>query len=401
MSGLQLDTLKTEIAERVPELVALRRDLHQHPELAFEELRTSNIVAQRLRALDLEVRTGIAQTGVVALLRGEQNAGSTRTIALRADMDALPIHEQNEIPYRSLVDGKMHACGHDGHTAILLTVAELLSRRRSTLRGNVKFIFQPAEESIGGARPMVEQGVMQGVDAVIGLHLISNQPVGRVGVRAGSVFASADSFTVTVQGKGGHAAMPNQAVDPIVISAHIITALQTLISRETSPFSPAVITIASLHAGTTFNVIPEQAVLQGTMRAYTPAHRAYLQRRITEVVHGIATALGGSCTLDFGEGCPPCINDPTTTELIHRAASATVGEDKLDTGPEVQISGSDDMSFFLQAAPGCYFIVGAHNKEKGAQYPHHHPRFNIDEDSLPIAAEVLTRATLDFVGSVS
>jgi amidohydrolase len=398
MPGLQLETLKAEIVERVPDLVALRRDLHQHPELAFQEVRTAGIIAERLHTLNLEVQTGVAKTGVVALLRGGQSTTASRTIALRADIDALPIHELNEIAYRSQVPDLMHACGHDGHTAILLTVAELLSRRRAELKGNVKFIFQPAEENIGGAKPMIEAGVMQGVDGVIGLHLISNQPVGRVGVRAGSVFASADSFTLTVHGKGGHAAMPNQSVDPIVIAAHIITTLQTLISRETSPFSPAVITIGAFHAGTASNIIPEEAVLQGTMRAYAPMHRAYLQRRIIEVANGIALAMGGSCDLEYSsDGCPACVNDATMADLVQRAAAATVGEQAVDSGEEVLISGSDDMAFFLQAAPGCYFIVGAQNKSKGAKFPHHHPRFNIDEDSLSVAVEVLTRATVDFL----
>src|SRR5437764_2113736 len=232
------DQLKAEIDELVPDLVAMRRDLHEHPELAFEEVRTSGIVAQRLRSLGLDVRTGVAKTGVVVLLHGRVGRPGAKTIAIRADMDALPIHELNEVDYRSTVDGKMHACGHDGHTSILLAVADILSKRRAELTGNVKFIFQPAEERVGGAEPMVKEGTMEGVDGVIGLHLISNYPLGRVGVRAGSVFASADRFILTVHGKGGHAAIPHEAVDPIVIAAQIITALQTLISRETSPFSP-------------------------------------------------------------------------------------------------------------------------------------------------------------------
>lgn len=398
MSGLLLDTLKSEIAARTPDMIALRRDLHEHPELAFEEVRTSGIIEQRLRVLDLDVQTGVAKTGVVALLRGEGSTSPARTIALRADIDALPIHELNEIDYRSQIPGKMHACGHDGHTSILLTVADLLSRRRAEIKGNIKFIFQPAEENIGGARPMIEEGIMQGVDGVIGLHLISNHPIGRVGARAGSVFASADSFTVTVNGKGGHAAMPNFAVDPIVIAAQIITTLQTLISRETSPFSPAVITFGTFHAGTASNIIPENTVLEGTMRAYSPMHRAYLQRRIIEVTNGVAMAMGGSCDIEFGEGCPPCVNNLAMAELVQRAAAASVGADAVDTGEEILTAGSDDMAYFLQAAPGCYFIVGAHNKDKGALYPHHHPRFNIDETSLPIGVEVLTRAALDFLG---
>src|SRR5579864_9323748 len=219
------DRLKAEIDELVPDMVAMRRDLHEHPELAFEEVRTSGIVAQRLRTLGLEVQTGIAKTGVVGLLRGGASKPGAKTIAIRADMDALPIYELNEIEYRSTIDGKMHACGHDGHTSILLAVADILTKRRQELPGNVKFVFQPAEEVIGGAEPMVKEGAMDGVDGVIGLHLISDYPRGRVGVRAGTVFASADGFTLTVKGKGGHAAMPETAVDPIVISAHIITAL--------------------------------------------------------------------------------------------------------------------------------------------------------------------------------
>ncbi len=398
MSVSMPDDLKVEIDERVPDLIAMRRDLHEHPELAFEEVRTSGIVAQRLRALGMDVQTGIAKTGVVGLLRGTASKnGSGRTIALRADMDALPIHELNDVEYRSHVDGKMHACGHDGHTAILLTVADILSRRREQLAGNVKFLFQPAEERIGGALPMVEAGVMEGVDGVIGLHVFSNHPVGRVGVRAGTVFASADSFTLTVHGKGGHAAMPQTAVDPILISAQIINALQSLISRETSPFSPAVITIGTIHAGTASNIISEKAVLQGTMRAFTVEQRAYLQQRIHEVAEGIAALHRGSCEVDFSDGCPPCINDPAMAALIERAAEATVGKDAVDSGEEILTSGSDDMAHFLNQAPGCYFIVGAQNEAKGAKYPHHHPRFEIDEDSLPISVEILTRATLDFL----
>jgi len=391
------DHLKAEIDERVPDLVAMRRDLHEHPELAFEEVRTSNIVAQRLQALGLDVRTNVAKTGVVGLLRG--GAGDAKTVAIRADMDALPIHEMNEIDYRSTVDGKMHACGHDGHTSILLTVADILSKRRAELPGNVKFIFQPAEEQIGGAKPMLEEGALEDVDSIIGLHLISTYPVGRIGVRAGAIFASADSFEMTVKGRGGHAASPEEAVDPIVIAAYIITALQTLISRETASFSPAVITIGSFHAGSAFNIIPEQAILQGTMRAFSPKLRDYLRHRIEEMARGVATAMGGSCTVEWSDGCPPCVNDPAVTAVVHEAAIATVGEQAVDDSEVVMTTGSDDMGIFLAAVPGCYFIVGANNAGKGAKYPHHHPHFNVDEDALPIAVEVLTRAALDLLAA--
>lgn len=391
------DQLKSNIDELVPDMVALRRDLHEHPELAFEEVRTSGIVAQRLRSLGLEVQTGIAKTGVVGLLRGGASQAGAKTIAIRADMDALPIHELNEIDYRSTVDGKMHACGHDGHTSIALAVADILSKRRAELTGNVKFIFQPAEELIGGAEPMVKEGVMEGVDGVIGLHLISDYPLGRVGVRAGTIFASADKFTLSIKGRGGHAAMPHGAVDPIVISAYIITALQTLISRETSPFSPAVITIGTIQAGSAFNIIPETVEMQGTMRAFSQEDREKLLRRISEIANGIASAMGGSCDVRTFDGCPACLNDASMTELVHEAAVASVGEENVDSSEEVMTTGSDDMAYFLKAVPGCYFIVGAHNEQKGANYPHHHPRFNIDEDAMPTSVEVLVRAAMDFL----
>ncbi|GAC1475674.1 MAG: amidohydrolase [Ktedonobacteraceae bacterium] len=397
MSVSQPDQLKAEIDERVPDLVAMRRDLHEHPEMAFEEVRTSGIVAQRLRALGLEVQTGIAQTGVVGLLQGGAAGPDAKTLAIRADMDALPIHELTEVEYRSQVDGKMHACGHDGHTSIALTVADILSKRRAELKGNIKFVFQPAEESVGGAEPMLQQGALQGVDNIIGLHLISNHPMGRVGVRAGGVFASADKLKLVVHGKGGHGGMPQTAVDPIVISAHVITALQVLVSRESSPFSPAVVTIGTINAGTASNIIPEYVEMTGTMRAFTAEQREYLTRRVQEVANGVALALGGSCDVEVYDGCPPCVNDPAMTELVYQAATATVGEQAVDTGEEIMTTGADDMSYFLNAVPGCYFVVGARNQSKGAMYPHHHPRFNIDEDALPIAVEVLTRAALDYL----
>jgi amidohydrolase len=391
----EIDRLKSDIDELVPDMIATRRDLHEHPELAFEEVRTSGIVAGRLRALGLEVRTGVAKTGVVGTLKGGKPGA--KTLAIRADMDALPIHELNEIDYRSTVDGKMHACGHDGHTSILLAVADILSKRREELAGNVKFVFQPAEEVIGGAEPMVKEGALEGVDNIIGLHLFSSYPMGRVGVRSGPTFASADKFVLKIQGKGGHAAMPEAAVDPIVVAAYIITALQTLISRETSPFSPAVITIGKIEAGSAFNIIPEVAELQGTMRAYSTEHREKLIRRISELARSIAAAMNASCEASFFDGCPPCVNDPAMTEMVRQAAEATVGASSVDTGSEVMTTGSDDMGYFLQTVPGCYFIVGAANPEKGAKYPHHHPRFNVDEDAMPIAAEVLARTALDYL----
>jgi amidohydrolase len=397
MSASDLGHLKSDIDELVPDLVATRRDLHEHPELAFEEVRTSGIVAQRLQKLGLEVQTGIAKTGVVGLLRGGAAAAHAKTLAIRADIDALPIQEVNEIEYRSQVEGKMHACGHDGHTAVALAVADILHRRRAKLKGHVKFLFQPAEEQVSGAKPMVEQRAIQGVDGVIGLHLWSNLPVGTVAVRPGPVFAGGAAFLLTVKGKGGHAALPHEAVDPIVIAASITTALQTLISRETPPFSPAILSVTSIEAGTAFNIIPEEVVMKGSMRFMTPEHGKYLQGRVEAIAKGIATVMGGSCTMELPLGVPPCANDPAMTQLVHHAAALTVGEEQILTGNEAMTMASDDMAYFLQAAPGCYFLVGAQNEQVGAAYPHHHPRFNIDEDALPIAVEVLSRAALEFL----
>lgn len=391
------DHLKSDIDELVPDMVALRRDLHQHPELPYEEVRTSGIVAQRLRSLGLEVQTGVAQTGVVGLLRGGAGQLGAKTLAIRADMDALPIHEVNEIDYRSTVEGKMHACGHDGHTAIALALAALLSKRQGELNGNVKFLFQPAEEGRGGANLMLQEGVMEGVDGVIGLHLMSHYPVGRVGVRAGPVFASADGFVLSVKGKGGHAAMPQEAVDPIVISASIITALQTLISRESSPFSPAVITIGTIHAGSAFNIIPETVEMQGTVRAFSQEDREQWLRRIRELAKGVALAMGGSCDVQTFYGPPACVNDASMTHLVHEAAVASVGGGNVESSEAVMTTSSNDMANFLQAVPGCYFIVGARNEQKGANYPHHHPRFNFDEDAMSMAVEVLARAAMNFL----
>jgi len=338
------DHLKSDIDELVPGMVAFRRDLHKHPELAYEEVRTSALVAQRLHSLGLQVQTGVAQTGVVGLLRGGKSSPGAKTLAIRADMDALPIHEVNELDYRSSVEGKMHACGHDGHTAILLSVAALLRKRQAELTGTVKFLFQPAEEGRGGGNLMVQEGVLEGVDGVLGLHLMSTSPVGRVGVRAGPVFASADGCVLTVTGKGGHAAMPHEAVDPIVISASIITALQTLISRESSPFSPAVISIGTIQAGSAFNIIPETAQMQGTVRAFSQADREQWVRRIRELATGVALAMGGSCEVQAYSGPPACVNDAFMTQQVHEAAVASVGVGNVESSEEVMTTSSDDMA---------------------------------------------------------
>ncbi|MGH2516970.1 MAG: M20 metallopeptidase family protein [Ktedonobacterales bacterium] len=392
------DDLRADIAERRGALIELRRAFHRRPELAFEERETAAAIAESLRRSGLEVTEGVGGTGVVGLLRGTAGEGG-RTLLVRADIDALPITEANNVEYVSETPGRMHACGHDAHIAIALTLADLLAARRAQLRGVVKFAFQPAEERIGGAEPMIAAGVMRNpdVDAVIGLHIWSPTPVGDVVVQAGPFFASADELRLVVRGRGGHGAMPHLNVDPIVAAAQIVVALQTLLSREISPFHPAVVTFGTINGGTAFNVVADEVELRGTVRAYDAADRELLLRRIGEIASGVAASLRAEATLDVLHGCPACVNDPDITELVHRAAEATVGAEHIPAGDQRQ-SVSDDMALFLRAAPGCYFLLGAGNAEKGITAPHHSARFNVDEDALPIGVEVLARATFDFLG---
>ncbi len=390
--------LKSAVKQIQPELVRLRRQFHMRPELAFEEHETAGVIANYLREIGLEVTEGVGGTGVVGLLRGEAEGDDERTLLIRADIDALPITEANETDYRSQAPGVMHACGHDGHIAVALGVARLLVDRRDHLRGNIKFAFQPAEERVGGAEPMIAAGVLRDpvATAVIGLHLWSTYHVGEIVVQAGPFFASADEIHVTVRGRGGHGAMPQLTIDPVVAAAEIIVAIQTLVSREIAPLHAAVVTFGSIHGGTTGNVIADEVRLVGTVRAYEEADRAYLHRRIAELAQGIATVLRAEAEVSIGPGVQACINDATITALMRRAAEATVGADHIPSGDQRQ-SVSDDMALFLDAVPGCYIMVGAGNPQRGIDAPHHSARFDLDEASLGIGAEVLTRAALDYL----
>ncbi|HUP01806.1 MAG TPA: amidohydrolase [Gemmatimonadota bacterium] len=384
-----------------PEIVAIRRDLHRHPELGFEEIRTAEIVAGHLRDLGIEVRTRIAGTGVAGILRNESrlDGGPTRTVLLRADMDALPIDEENEHDYRSTVKGRMHACGHDGHTAILLGVARLLAEDPPP--GNVVLAFQPAEEKPGGAQPMIAAGVLADppVDAALGLHLWTNLPVGTVGLNPGPLMAGASEFRLTIAGSGGHAALPHQAVDSVVVASHIVVALQTLISRETNPLEPAVVSVGSIHGGTTFNVIAARAVLEGTVRAFDDRLLDRLRGRIESLADGIARGMGAGAALEWTPHYPPTVNDPAMAALVAHEAAAVVGKENVFQ--DVRTMGAEDMSYFLQAVPGCFFFVGAANPAKGITAPHHSPRFDIDEAALPIGAEILSRAARAYLAASS
>ncbi len=373
--------------------VATRRDLHRYPEIAFEERRTMGRIVERLRALGLDPRSDVGTTGVVAVW---DTGAPGPTVLVRADMDALPMADEKEVAYRSEHAGAMHACGHDGHVAVLLSVADVLVARGAARRGRVVFVFQPAEEIVRGAQAMLADGALDGIvpDHAIGLHLSTMHPTGVVSVREGPAMAATDTFRFTVHGHGGHAAKPNETVDPVLVSAHLVLALQALVARETDPVDQAVISVTSVHGGTAFNVIPETVELKGTLRTFDAATRTTLERRLREVAQGVTATFRASVTIDWTEGSPAVVNDAAATARLRRVAARVVGEDGVVSG--APIMGGDDMALWLQQAPGCYFFVGARHAPH-TSFPHHHPRFDIDEAALPIAVEVLSEGVVDLL----
>ncbi len=376
------------------ELIALRRDFHAHPELAFEEVRTAGIVAQRLTSLGMEVQTGVGKTGVVAVLEGDHDGP---TVLVRADMDALPIVEDNAVEYISTESGKMHACGHDGHTAIALGVAAMLADEREHIHGRVKFVFQPAEEIAGGAVAMIADGALADPrpDVSVGLHLWNSMPVGTLGVADGPMMAGCVNFTITVYGKGSHAASPQHSADPVLCAAHILTALQSIVSRNIDPFDTAVISATMLRAGDAFNVIPGHAELSGTIRYFRDPVCEQVIRRMGEVVEGVASALGCTADLEIMPRTVPVVNNPEVGQRLRASFAELVGETGLDT--TVRTMGAEDVGLFMTDIPGMYFFVGAQDMTRDAYYAHHHPRFSIDERALPLAAGLLATAVAEYV----
>ncbi len=377
------------------QLVAWRRDLHRHPELAFEEHRTAARVAEHLERLGYEVQTGVGRTGVVGILEGDR-AG--KTVLLRFDMDALPIEEANETEYVSQVPGKMHACGHDGHTAIGLGVATLLARHRRALAGRVKLVFQPAEETAGGARAMIADGVLAdpAPDIALGLHLWNSLPVGRALVQAGPFMAAATHFKLTIYGRGGHGAMPHETVDALVVAAHVVAALQTIISRNVNPAETAVLSVGTFHAGRAFNVIADRAELSGTLRAFDDPLMAQVQERLRQVVAGVTQAFGAAFALELERAAPAVVNDPAVVSLVANAARRVLGDASVGSTTPVLVS--EDMAEFLRRVPGCFFFLGSMNPERGLDYPHHHPRFDFDEAALPLGVAILAEAAAAYLG---
>ncbi|NPV84879.1 MAG: amidohydrolase [Anaerolineae bacterium] len=372
----------------------LRRDIHQHPELGFQEFRTAEVVAKELRDCGMMVTTGVATTGVVGLLEGTR---SSPVILLRFDMDALPIQEENNCEYVSKNAGVMHACGHDGHVAVGLTVARILAQHRSEFPGQVKFIFQPAEEGIGGAEKMIAEGVLENPspDFALAFHVWNHAPLGWLGLAPGAVMAAVDDFSITLTGKGGHGAMPEQAIDPIIAAAHVIAALQTVVARNVSPLLPAVISVTQMQAGSAFNVIPQSAELRGTIRTFEPDVRQTVLRRFEEVVRGVAGAMGCGCEIQVRSLAPALVNAPAVTEKVTGIARQLFTDGKIDSS--FRTMGAEDMSFFLERVPGCFVFVGSASEEKGLHHPHHHPRFDFDEQALVVGTAVLTASALELL----
>ena len=371
-------------------LVRDRRDLHQHPELGFQETRTATLAAERLQSLGYAVRPGVGRTGVVGV-KGDRG----RCVLLRADMDALPIEEANDVPYRSRHAGRMHACGHDGHVAIGLEVARRLAG--ATLPGTVKFAFQPAEELSGGAGAMIEDGVLDAptVDAAFGIHLWNTLPVGTIGIMAGPVMASVDQFEIMIVGKGGHAAMPQLTIDPVLVAAHLVTALQSLVSRRRDPFEAGVVSVTQLAAGHAFNIIPERAMLRGTVRTFGGRFFDDAPRLVEDTARGIAAAFGAEATVEFRRLTGPLVNDVAMTALMKAVAEEVVGKERVKSG--IRTMGGEDMSYFLDRVPGCFAFVGSARAD-GTSSSHHSPTFDIEEAALGIGAELLTQTAVRYLG---
>lgn len=374
----------------------LRRDFHRHPELGFKENRTSGVVARTLTELGLKVTQGVGKTGVVALLEGNKPG---RVVMLRFDMDALPIQEETGAEYASTNPGVMHACGHDAHMAIGLTVARILQSHRPELNGTIKFVFQPAEEGLGGAEGMIADGVLENPTPVcaLGMHVWNEEPVGWLAATSGPTMAAAEIFRVRINGKGGHGAIPDLTADPVVASAQVITALQNIVSRNVSPLKTAVVSVTTIHGGDAFNVIPSSVELQGTIRTFEPEVREKVLGRFKEIVNGVTEAMGCQAEIDLKLLTPAVINDPVITKSVQASAKRILPNDRIETG--FHTMGSEDMACFLQRVPGCYVFVGSANKVKGFDASHHHPRFDIDEEAMPGAAALMAGATLDLLNA--
>lgn len=376
------------------EVIAARRDFHKHPELGFQEVRTGAIVANALTELGMEVQRGVGKTGVIGLLEGAHDGP---TVLVRADMDALPIMEATEADYASLTPNVMHACGHDGHTAIALGVAKLLAGKRDQIHGRIKFVFQPAEEIAGGAKAMVGDGALSDPrpDVTLGLHLWNNLPIGTLGVADGPVMAGSSTFQIRITGKGGHAAAPHMGIDPVICAAHVITALQTIVSRTLDPLDTGVVSVTTVHAGEAHNVIPETAEMKGTIRYFKTEVRDMMERRMNEVIEHVCAGLGCVGTLYMQHLTLPVTNNPEVAERCRDTFAGLSGVTTLDT--TIRTMGAEDVGMFMDDVPGMYFFVGARDMTASEYYGHHHPKFTFDEEALPFSVGLLAAAVGSYV----
>ena len=383
-----------ELAKKYKEqIIAWRREFHENPELSWEEVRTGERVREELIRMNIEVK-GVAKTGILGILKGDEPG---KTVALRADMDALPIKEENNVPYKSKNEGVMHACGHDGHTAMLLGAAQILSKMKNEIKGTVIFIFQPAEEKIQGALEMIKEGAIEGVDAILGIHLWADLVTGEVSLESGPRMASADMFKITIKGKGGHGSMPHQGVDAIVAASAIVIGLQSIVSREISPLDTVVVTIGKFHGGERFNVLCDEVLMEGTTRCFNPQVRDKFPVMMERIIKETAKAYRAEGELEYILGNPPVINNSQISKIASQAVINNFGEGsviKLE-----KITGGEDFAFYAQEVPGVMALVGARNESKGAMYPHHHKKFSIDEDALIIGTTLYSQFALDFLGN--
>jgi len=382
------ERLRERIDEMKEWLVDVRRKIHMHPELGFEEVETAKLVTQWLERFGMEVKTGIAKTGVVGLLRGKEPG---KTVAIRADMDCLPMDEPQRVPYASKIKGKMHACGHDAHTTILLGVARFFSGLSDRVKGNIKWIFQPAEEGGGGGEVMVKEGVLEDpkVDAIFGAHVFPLLPVGKVGVYEREGLAAADRITIKVVGKGGHGAFPHLCKDPIMVAGHLICQIHSVVSRDVNPIESGVISLCKISGGTAFNIIPDDVELWGTVRSLTPEVREKLRTRLEQVVKGVAESFGVDCRLDYEYGYPVLINDPEMSKLVAKACAEGIGSENVVVVKPAM--GGEDFAYYLEKVPGAFFRLGIRNEEKGIVHPYHSTLFDIDEEVLPLGVEMFVR----------
>lgn len=376
---------RSELDGLYGEMVKWRRHLHRHPELSFQESETARFIADRLMETGCEIREGVDGYGLIAVIKGEKPGP---VIALRADMDALPIQDEKTCEYASTVKGVMHACGHDGHTATLLAIAFFYQNHKKDLEGERRLIFQPAEETTpGGAVGMIKAGALDGVDAVYGVHLWAPLPYGLVASKAGPLMAAADDFTITITGLGGHGGMPHKTIDAIVVGTQLVQSLQTVVSRNVNPLNSAVLTVGSFHAGTANNVIAETCELKGTIRTFSEFERTHVRERLDSLIRHTSEMHGAKYALDLRIGYPPVINDGQEAERFFQVGKELFGSEA--TIPSDAIMVAEDFAYYLEKVPGCFMFVGAGNEVTGANYAHHHPKFDIDERSMVNAAALL------------